>query len=234
MMHNDSERAQPHATTEAAEAVLLLPWYAAGTLSDRDRRKVEDVLRQYPSLADQVDLTQEELTETIHLNESLGAPSARVAERLMAAIDAEPRAARFKMSGATTSWFTNFFAGLSPRTLATGASLAVLVIVAQGAMLADNFAKPQQAAVPAPAAAPAPVYRGLEVGSFARVRFAHDANAGDITSFLQNYRAAVVDGPTSNGLYRLRVAPGSLARSEVAGIVRRMRDEKVVEFADVD
>ncbi|HEX4408627.1 MAG TPA: hypothetical protein VH206_07640 [Xanthobacteraceae bacterium] len=241
MKQNDSKR-------EAAEAVLLMPWYAVGTLNDGDRRRVETVLKQYPSLADQVDLTREELDETIHLNESLGAPSSRVADRLMAAIDAEPRAARFKVSSAAANWFTSFFAGLSPRTLAAGASIAVLVIAVQGAMLADEFVKPSQSAPTAttpPAASgqisgqvsgtvPGPVYRGLESGSFVRLRFARDANAGAITAFLQSYRAAVVDGPSSNGLYRVQVAPAKLSRADVGDIVERMRQDHTVDFVDAD
>jgi hypothetical protein len=221
MTQNDSKR-------EAAEAVMLMPWYATGTLSDRDRQRVEAVLQQYPSLNEQIDLTREELAETIHLNESLGAPSARVAERLMAAIDAEPRKARRLNPSAATNWLTGFFASLSPRTLAVGASFAILVIAAQGVMLADEFVKPE------PVVTQAPVYRGLEVGSFARLRFVRDASAADITGFLQSYHAAVVDGPTSNGLYRVRVAAVALARDEVASIVQRMRREKVIEVAEVD
>ena len=45
-------------------------------------------------IARQLDLVREELAETIHFNETLGAPAPCVADRLMAAIDAETLAAR--------------------------------------------------------------------------------------------------------------------------------------------
>ena len=69
---------------------LLLPWHAAGTLSRRDAERVEQALANDPELARRYALVREELGETIHLNETLGAPSARAMEKLFAKIDAEP------------------------------------------------------------------------------------------------------------------------------------------------
>jgi hypothetical protein len=58
-------------------------------LSRRDANRVEQALAGDRELARQYDLVREELVETIHLNETLGAPSARAMERLFAAINAE-------------------------------------------------------------------------------------------------------------------------------------------------
>src|ERR1700677_976472 len=74
---------------EPNEIEALLPWYGACTLGQRARQRVEEARRQDPELMRQLDLVREEFAETIHLNETLGAPSPRVADRLMAAIDAE-------------------------------------------------------------------------------------------------------------------------------------------------
>src|SRR2546421_7265561 len=74
---------------EHQEIEALLPWYAAGKLSRRDANRVERALAGDRELARQYDLVREELIETIHLNETLGAPSARAMERLFAAIDGE-------------------------------------------------------------------------------------------------------------------------------------------------
>jgi hypothetical protein len=71
---------------EHREIEALLPWHAAGTLSPRDANRVEQALAGDRELARQYDLVCEELVETIHLNETLGAPSARAMERLFAAI----------------------------------------------------------------------------------------------------------------------------------------------------
>jgi anti-sigma-K factor RskA len=204
----------------------LLPWYAAGTLRRRDRQRVEAALQHDAALARHLERVREELAEAIHLNETLGAPRPHVAERLMAAIDAEASAQRKVPAGAAARWLTGFFANLPPRTLAVAASFAVLAIALQAFMLVDVFTKPQgetqQAALES----------GHRHGSFAMVRFAQAASAAEITNFLHNYQAALVDGPTQNGLYRVRIAVTALAKEEMSRIIARMRQDRVVELAE--
>ena len=234
MMQSGMERRE-HDNMEPNEIEGLLPWYAAGTLRQRDRQRVEEALRQDPGLARQLDLVREEFAETIHLNETLGAPSPRVAERLMAALDAEVPATPKRAFGAAAGWLIGFFRSLSPRTLALAASFAVLVIGLQAVLLADVFTRP--AAQPeslAEGSAPGPVHLSLASGSFAMVRFARQASAGEITNFLQHYQAAVVDGPNTGGVYRVRVAMSRLAKGEITRIVERMRQDRVVEYAAAD
>jgi len=74
--------------TERRDIEALLPWHAAGTLSRRDAQRVDAALKEDRDLARQFELVREELGETIHLNETLGAPSARAMERLLASIEA--------------------------------------------------------------------------------------------------------------------------------------------------
>src|SRR6266513_1139204 len=107
---------------EPSEIEMLLPWHAAGTLNARDARRVDEALARDPELAKQYAVIREEYAETIHLNESLGAPSARAMQKLFAAIDAEPR----RKSSALPNFsarVTAFFASLSPRTLAWSGSV---------------------------------------------------------------------------------------------------------------
>jgi anti-sigma factor RsiW len=76
----------------------LLPWYAAGTLSRSDADRVEQALAGDIELARCYALVLEERAETIYFNETLGEPSAGVAEKLFTAIDAEEeRAARRRL-----------------------------------------------------------------------------------------------------------------------------------------
>jgi hypothetical protein len=215
-------------TREPTELETLLPWYAAGTLRRRDRQRIEEALRNDADLARQVELVREEFSETIHFNETLGAPPPRVLDRLMASIDAETDAARKRVPGAIAGWLTGYFANLSPRTLAMAASFAVLAIALQGFMLVDIFTKPQSQIADYGLSAE---HRG---GMFATVRFVRQANAGEITNFLQDYQATVVDGPTPGGVYRVRLGMASLAKEELMRIVQRMRKERVVETADAD
>ena len=212
---------------EPTEIETLLPWYAAGTLRRRDRQRVEDALRYDPALAHHADLVREELAETISFNESLGVPSARCMDRLMAAIDAETVAARKRNSaGAVAAQFSSFIAGFSPRTLAVAASFAVAAIALQAFLLVSMATKPQ---APFETASVNPTVTGH--GTFAMVRFAREASAGEITRFLEEYQATLVDGPKPGGFYRVRLTMKTLAKEELARIVSRMRQERVVESA---
>ncbi|MEZ5764329.1 MAG: hypothetical protein R3D69_08805 [Xanthobacteraceae bacterium] len=113
----------------------LLPWYAAGTLSVRDARRVDEALARDPNLTRQYAAVQEEFVETTRLNESLGAPSSRVMQGLFEAIDAEPArpAPAAPSSGARIA---EFLAGLSPRMLACSALVAALVLALQAGIIA--------------------------------------------------------------------------------------------------
>ena len=213
---------------EPTEIETLLPWYAAGTLRRRDRQRVEDALRYDPALAHHADLVREELAETISFNESLGVPSARCMDRLMAAIDAETTAARKRNSArAVAGQFATFIAGFSPRTLAVAASFAVAAIALQAFLLVSMATKPQ---APFETASLNPTVTGH--GTFAMVRFAREASAGEITRFLEEYQATLVDGPKPGGFYRVRLTMKTLAKEELARIVSRMRQERVVETAN--
>ena len=119
---------------ERQEIEELLPWHAAGTLSRRDAQRVEEALARDPELARRYALVRDELGETIHLNETLGAPSARALEQLFAKIDAEP--ARRQVSLNLGSRISEFFASLTPRTLALASGAAVLAILVQAGFIA--------------------------------------------------------------------------------------------------
>ena len=213
---------------EPQELEALLPWYAAGTLSRRDANRVERALADDRELARQYDLVREELVETIHLNETLGAPSTRAIERLFAAIDAEvarpPRHLRWFDPGSRMS---EFLWSLTPRTLARSAMAAVLAILLQAAVIASVIVK-ERGNPSGPELASAP-----SEGSYVLVRFAPQATANDITNFLGAYKAKVVDGPlnTATPLYVIRLSETKLPKEEVGKIIRQMRSEsKIVDF----
>jgi hypothetical protein len=213
-------------TKEAQEDIeLLLPWHAAGTLSRRDAERVERALANDNELAARYELVREELGEAIRLNESLGAPSARAMQALFEKIDAEP-VRKPKVSFDLGAWLSNFVAGFSPRTLAYGATAAALAIVLQAGLIAGVLIKEQQAG---PQLASFEQNQNVGAGSFVLIRFNPQANAADITKFLQENKAIVVGGPAAgSGMYRLRVAETTVAQAELAAIVKRMAANPVV------
>src|ERR1043165_3073064 len=129
---------------EPSEIEMLLPWHAAGTLNARDARRVEEALARDPELAKQYAVIREEYAETIHLNESLGAPSARAMQKLFAAIDGEP-VRKPSLSVSLSARVSEFFARLSPRTLAWSASLGAMALMLQAGVIGAVLMKNQTA-----------------------------------------------------------------------------------------
>ena len=210
---------------ERQEIEELLPWHAAGTLSRRDAQRVEDALANDPELARRYALVREEFGETIHLNETLGAPSARALEKLFAKIDGEPER-RKAVSLNLGSRIGEFFASLSPRTLAWSASAAAIAILLQAGLLADIMLKETKTGyetASAPTTDPG-------VGAFTLIRFAPQASSDDITKFLEANKLSIAAGPMAGGLYKVRVAVTGIPKGELANIVKKLQQDKVVGF----
>jgi hypothetical protein len=213
---------------ERHDLEALLPWHATGTLNRRDTDRVEQALACDRELARRYDLVREELAETIHLNETLGAPSARAMEKLFAAIDAEEaRSPRRRRSFDPGRRISEFLSGFAPRTLAWSAAVAVLAILAQSAIIAGVVLR-EDGAPTGPKLASA-----VSRGSFAVIRFAPQATAAEITNFLGAYKATLVEGPlkSGGGLYRIRLAENQLPPGDIGKIIRQMQDEsRIVGF----
>jgi hypothetical protein len=219
------------------EIELLLPWHAAGTLGQRDKQRVEAALANDPELARHYELVREELSEAIHLNETLGAPSARAMEALFAKIDAEPARApsasiNFGAAAGTPlgARIREFFSNLSPRTLAWSASAAALAILLQAGLIAGIVFK-EQGVHSAASYKTASLSRPPSGdGSYALLRFQSQANADDISNFLQANKLTIADGPSPGGLYRVRVSPSKVSNTDLAGIVKKLQGNNVVGF----
>jgi hypothetical protein len=211
---------------ERQEIEELLPWHAAGTLSRRDAQRVEDALANDPELARRYALVREEFGETIHLNETLGAPSARAVEKLFAKIDADP-ARRQVESLNLGSRIGEFFASLSPRTLAWSASAAAIAILLQAGLIADIMLKETKTVGYETASAPT---TDPGVGAFTLIRFAPQATSDDVTKFLEANKLSIAAGPMAGGLYKVRVAVTGIPKGELANIVKKLQQDKVVGF----
>src|SRR5215216_520819 len=219
-------------TPERDDIEALLPWHAAGTLSRRDTQRVEQALERDPALKRQYALVREELGETIHLNETLGAPSARAMEKLLAGIEKESGPARRRRPAFSLSaWIAEKLSALSPRTLTWATAAAAMVIVVQAGLLGSLYIGEE-----------APGYRGVDigtgtpkspvtdptVGTYAFVGFVPSASSGDITNFLAANNMAVVDGPRAGGLYRVRIAPAPLNKDAVNTLTSRLRENRTI------
>jgi anti-sigma factor RsiW len=204
----------------------LLPWHAAGTLSRRDAQRVEEALANDPEFARRFALVREELGETILLNETLGAPSAHAMEKLFAKIDAEP-ARKPAASLNLGARIAEFFASLTPRTLAWSAAAAAIAILLQAGLIASIVIKEKSAEGYETASAPS-INPG--VGAFTIIRFAPQASSDDITKFLEANKLQIAAGPMSGGLYKVRVAVTGLPKAELAQVVKKLQEDKIVSF----
>lgn len=215
---------------EPSEIELLLPWHAAGTLNAREARRVEEALARDPELAKQYAVIRGEYEETIHLNESLGAPSARAMQKLFAAIDAEP--ARATTSLPLSARIATFFSTLSPRTLAWSASLGAIALLLQAGIIGAVLMKAQTATFQtASLSVGAPITRelGAAAPSRALVRFTPEARVADITALLDSYQASII-GDAKGGMFRLQFDK-AMSQDELASLLGRMQREKFVNLA---
>lgn len=209
---------------ERQDIEALLPWHAAGTLSRRDSDRVEQALASDRDLARRYALVREELSETIHLNETLGAPSARAMEKLFAAIDAEAPVAK-KSSFNFTARIVEFVSSFSPRTLAYAGTAAALALVVQAAVLTTTVVVRDQGGQP------------MELASHdngtqrAVVRFRANASLADVTRFLNINKAVVVQGPIRGGMYDIQFTGSPMSEADFARAIQRMKAEsRIVEF----
>jgi hypothetical protein len=220
---------------EPSEIEMLLPFHAAGTLNARDARRVEEALASDPELARQYAVIREEYAETISLNESLGAPSARAMQKLFAAIDGEPER-KPSVSVSFSARVSEFFARLSPRTLAWSASLGAVLLLLQAGVIGTVLMKNQTASFQTASlslddkSSSGPITRGLEfTPTRALVQFTPEARIADITALLDNYQAKIVDG-AKGGMFQLQFDK-AMNKDETAGLLGRLQREKIVKLA---
>ena len=111
--------------------------------------------------------------------------------------------------------------------MAWSASAAAILIVLQTGLIGSVILKEQATGVFETASAPGSTNAE---GAFALVRFAPQASAADITAFLEANKASIMGGPSGGGLYRVRVSATPLPKEELASIIKRLQDDKLVSF----
>jgi len=200
---------------ERDDLETLLPWHAAGTLNRRDAERVEKALANDRELLRHFNLAREELNETIHLNETLGAPSARAMEKLFAAIEAEP-ARQPKVSFDLAGRLANFIESFSPRTLAMAGAVGALAIVLQAGVITTGLIKHETGTEVAKQETDVRTALASAEGdgTLAAIRFAPKAEAGQIAAFLSANKASMIDGPMTGGIYTIRLPETGKAKED--------------------
>ena len=213
---------------ERQEIEELLPWHAAGTLSRRDAQRVEEALARDPELARRYALVRDDSANHSPQRDARCAIRARAGTIFRK--DRRRTGAPSRSSDVSldlSSRISEFFGSLTPRTLALASGAAVLAILVQagfiaGVMLNETKTGGYQTAS-APTTAP-------DAFSFTLIRFAPQASADDVTKFLEANKLSIASGPTAGGLYKVRVAVTGIPKAELARIVKKLQEDKVVSF----
>jgi hypothetical protein len=214
--------------SEREEIEALLPWHAAGTLTRREAQKVEQALAADADLASQYATIREDLAETIVANETLGAPSARAMQKLMADIEADASSARrARTSFNLGAWLSETLSSFSPRTLAWSATAAALAVVLQAGLLAGMFVSERQG-TGLTLASYHDVTKSTSEGTDLIMAFAPQATIADVNKLLKTYNMAVVDGPNGGNVYTVRLAMTGMPKEELARLVKQLQDEKTL------
>ena len=214
---------------EPNEIELLLPWHAAGALSLRDARRVDEALARDPELARQYAVIREEYAETIALNESLGAPSGLAMQKLFAAIDAEPEGRPNATSGLAAR-ISAFLASLSPRTLAWSAILGAVLLLLQAGVIGAVLIKDHAATYRTASLRVNERDLGGAAAPHALVRFAPDARVADVTAMLDRYQASII-GSARGGMSRLEFGDQAMSKQDFANLMHKLSSEKIVNLA---
>ena len=152
-------------------------------------------------------------------------------QKLFAAIDAEP-ARKPSVSLNISARIAEFFAGLSPRTLAYSAALGALALLLQAGVIGAILATQQAGTFQTASLPKETITRTLapNTGPRAFVRFAPDARVSDITAFLDANQATIIDS-TAGGMVRLQFGDKPMSRQEIAGLMTRLQNEKIINLA---
>ena len=129
---------------EPSEIEMLLPWHAAGTLNARDARRVDEALARDPELARQYAVIREEYAETIRSTKA-SVRRRRAPCRSCSRRSTREPARKPSVSLNLSARIAEFFASLSPRTLAWSASLGALALLLQAGVIGAVLVKNQTA-----------------------------------------------------------------------------------------
>lgn len=178
--------------------VALLPWYAAGSLRDTERRQVARHLESCASCRrelEELTAMKRRLTATY---EAQSAPSAQLARSVMARVAADARATRDRTPHPSSwlhgmdRWFRSLFLPRWVPTLAAG-----LLIVQTGLLLWVGLPPTESEQVST---------RSLDMQTATiAVTFQAAATEEQIRILLLQVRGRIRHGPTAEGLYTIEV-----------------------------
>lgn len=204
--------------------VVLLPWYANGTLRDVERQQVAGHLASCGACRRELDELTALKRQLTAAYQGQPAPSARLARRVMAQVAADTRAAK-DLTPAPSSWLEGmdqwFRSLFLPQWVPT--LVATLLIAQVGLLLWVGLPWPESEPV-------ATRSLGMQTARIA-VSFKVTATEEQIRVLLQQVRGQITHGPTAEGLYTVEVASTDAAMTLRKVDLLRARTD-IVRLAD--
>lgn len=195
--------------TEREEIEMLVPFYVTGRISIEDARRVDAYLKRNPDFAEHIELVRDERAATVSVNEALGFPSARSADRIFEAIAAEkpPAMARARAhSRSIMAAVRELFTAPTPGAVRYAAMAAAVVVLLQAAVVGTMLTRPDAPGGYQTASGPQDT---TTAGTVALIAFQDGATLTDMSRVLSAAGAIIIDGPLKGGLYKIRLAHGA-------------------------
>jgi hypothetical protein len=180
-----------------------------------------------PELRRHFDLICEERAAAVNLNESLGAPSLEVIEKVFARLDSAAAKAPIKRNKAVESWLAARFPAQRPRWLVWVGMAAAVVAMIESGLLAIMFFGVAEKGTTYWTVSVAKKTTGDD-SAFLLIAFMPDATAAQIRHFLETHNASIVEGPVAGDIFRIRVGDKALSPKELGAIVAFLRNESTI------
>lgn len=203
------------------ESLDLLPWYAAETLSDEERRAVAAHLEDCPECTLELAHFEELRRADLELSTDIPPAPANMLQRALAQIDDyENERAVPQSVPAVRSWWDALW---NPEPgfarLVMAAQFALVLALAAGLLLRNN--DPDYG-----------VLGGPGDGATISIQFVDTATAAQIRDLLAEVGGVIVDGPSAIGLYAVRVPVEPEDAGAIEVLVQQIQAQTdIVQFA---
>jgi anti-sigma factor RsiW len=203
--------------SEADEIAALLPWYVSGKISAADKARVDTYTKAHPDVLRHIALAREEADSVFADNSAIQAPRDGLA-RLQKSLAASPRAKLHAVQASVIDRFGQWLVSLAPRQLAYAGMAAAALLVMQAATIGSRITQPGGSYSTASGDKPSTAQ-----GAFALVAFQPAAPLSTVSAFLADSGFAIVDGPKSGGMYRVRLADKALAQTDLDAAIAKLK-----------
>ena len=216
--------------THASDIEKLLPWYAKGLLEDNETREVETYLDAHPEMRMQLDLIAEEDKAVEQIHASLGAPSPKGLDTLLAQIDAEDKKAApvSEMLTNLSRMASKLITSFKTPGVQFAAIAAALIIVAQAVIIGNlSFTDPiLPKGTFTTASGPQNTAPVATDDVKLIVAFKKGVALDDVVLMLKTVKARVVSGPKANGFFEIAVAKDNLPAGGVKELLKQLQAQK--------